>query len=79
MLNKQIIKEIAGPTIYNRGLELFRQNKVLTFQSKEQDEEIFIKAVVQGSGRVFQRIDLGSSDNYKTGRRVISCQFYGSK
>ncbi|MBD5526345.1 MAG: DEAD/DEAH box helicase family protein [Lachnospiraceae bacterium] len=58
MLNKQIIKEITGPTIYNRGLELFRQNKVLTFQSEEQDEEIFIKAVVQGSGRKKYKVEL---------------------
>ncbi|MDE7132106.1 MAG: DEAD/DEAH box helicase [Lachnospiraceae bacterium] len=58
MLNKQIIKEITGPTIYNRGLELFRQNKVLTFKSEEQDEEIFIKAVVQGSGRKKYKVEL---------------------
>ena len=51
MLNRQIINEITGSTIYNRGFELFCQNKVLTFQSKTQDEEIFIKAIVQGSGK----------------------------
>ena len=58
MLNKQIINEIAGPTIYNRGYELFCQKKVLTFQSKKQDEEIFMKAVVQGSGRKKYRTEL---------------------
>lgn len=51
MLNKQIIKEIAGTTIYNRGLELFKQDKVLTFKSNKQDEEIIMNATVQGSGR----------------------------
>ena len=37
MLTKQLIKEIAGTTIYNRGLELFKQNKVLTFKSNSQN------------------------------------------
>lgn len=58
MLNKQIINEITGSTIYKRGLELFQQNKVLTFQSKVQSEEIFIKAVVQGSGKKKYRVEL---------------------
>ncbi len=58
MLSKQIINEITGPTIYSRGYELFCQKKVLTFQSKKQDEEIFMKAVVQGSGRKKYRIEL---------------------
>lgn len=65
MLNKQIIREIAGATIYNRGLELFRQNKVLTFQSKEQDEEIIIKAVVQGSGRKKYEVELTYNTFYE--------------
>lgn len=58
MLNKQIINEITGSTIYKRGLELFQQNKVLTFQSKVQSEEIFIKAVVQGSGKKKYEVEL---------------------
>ncbi|MDE6386927.1 MAG: SNF2 helicase associated domain-containing protein [Lachnospiraceae bacterium] len=58
MLNKQIINEITGATIYTRGFELFRQNKVLTFQSKEQDEEIIMKAVVQGSGKKKYKVEL---------------------
>ncbi len=58
MLNKQIINEIAGSTIFNRGYELFCQKKVLTFQSKKQDEEIFMKASVQGSGRKKYKVEL---------------------
>ena len=51
MLTQQIISEITGPVIYNRGFEIFCQNKVLTFKSKERNDEIFMKAVVQGSGK----------------------------
>lgn len=58
MLTKQLIKEITGPTIYNRGLELFRQNKVLSFQSRTDDEEIDVKATVQGSGRKKYNVSL---------------------
>ena len=58
MLNQQIISEITGPIIYNRGYELFCQNKVLTFNSKEQNEEIFMKAVVQGSGKKKYTVEL---------------------
>ena len=65
VLTKQIIQEITGTTIYNRGLELFRQNKVLTFQSREQDEDIFINAVVQGSGRKKYKIELTYNTFYE--------------
>ena len=58
MLTKQLIKEIAGTTIYNRGLELFKQNKVLTFKSNSQNEEITVKATVQGSGRKKYKVTL---------------------
>ena len=58
MLNQQIINEITGPVIYNRGYELFCQNKVLSFKSKEQNGEIFMKAVVQGSGKKKYTVEL---------------------
>lgn len=51
MLNKKIIKSIAGVSIYNRGLEIFEQGKVRSIEFSEKGEEAFIKAVVQGSGR----------------------------
>lgn len=65
MLNKQIIQELAGTTIYNRGLELFRQNHVLTFESSEEAEDIFINAVVQGSGRKKYRVELTYNTFYE--------------
>ncbi len=58
MLNQQIINEITGPVIYSRGYELFCQNKVLSFKSKEQNGEIFMKAVVQGSGKKKYTVEL---------------------
>lgn len=65
MLNKQIIQEITGTTIYNRGLELFLQNKVLSFKSKEQDEEIYMKAFVQGSGNKKYEVELTYNTFYE--------------
>ena len=65
MLNKQIIQELAGTTIYNRGLELFRQNHILTFESSEEAEDIFINAVVQGSGRKKYRVELTYNTFYE--------------
>ncbi len=58
MLNRQIIQEITGTTIYNRGMELFCQNKVLSFESDELDEEIHMRAVVQGSGKKKYNVEL---------------------
>lgn len=58
MLTRQVIQELAGTTIYNRGLELFRENKVLTFRSKEKNSEIHMKAVVQGSGKKTYEVEL---------------------
>lgn len=65
MLNKQIIQEIAGPVIYNRGLELFRENKVLSFNFHEQDEEIYMEAVVQGSGKKKYQVELAYNTLYE--------------
>ena len=65
MLDKQLIKEITGPTIYNRGLELFRQNKVLSFESTTEEEEVYVKAVVQGSGRKKYKVELTYNSFYE--------------
>lgn len=65
MLNKQLIKEIAGPTIYNRGWELFQQDKVLSFKSKTKEENIHVKAVVQGSGRKKYEVELTYNSFYE--------------
>lgn len=66
MLTRQIIQEITGPTIYNRGFQLFHEQKVLTFQSKEQDDEIHVTAVVQGSGRKTYKVELTYHTFYET-------------
>lgn len=66
MLTRQIIQEITGPTIYNRGFELFHEHKVLAFQSKEQDGEIHVTAVVQGSGRKTYTVELTYHTFYET-------------
>lgn len=65
VLNKQIIQEITGTTIYNRGLELFLQNKVLSFKSKEQNEEIYMSAFVQGSGNKKYEVELTYNTFYE--------------
>lgn len=65
MLTKQIIQEITGTTIYNRGLELFHQNKVLSFQSRTNNEEIYVKATVQGSGRKKYNVSLAYNTFYE--------------
>ena len=65
MLNKQIIHELTGTTIYNRGLDLFLQHKVLSFQSKEQNEEIYMKAFVQGSGKKKYEVELTYNTFYE--------------
>ena len=58
MLSRQTIREITGITIYNRGLELFREKKVLTFKYTEENEELLMEAIVQGSGRKKYKVDL---------------------
>lgn len=65
VLTKQTIKEITGATIYHRGLELFRQNKVLSFQSEDRNEEIYVKATVQGSGRKKYKVTLAYDTLYE--------------
>lgn len=59
MLNKQEIKRLAGPASYNRGLELYYQNRVLQFHVDEVGEdEIYIQASVKGSGRNSYDVEL---------------------
>ena len=58
MLNKKIIKKLAGASIYSRGLEVFYQNQVKSFEFKEEDDEVFIRAIVQGSGRKRYNVEL---------------------
>ena len=65
MLSKQIIEEITGSTIYNRGLELFQENKVMSFQSEEQNDCIFMEAVVQGSGRKKYNVEVTYNTFYE--------------
>lgn len=65
MLTRQIIQEIAGTTIYNRGLELFCENKVISFKSKDKDEEIHVTATVQGSGRKTYEVELTYNTFYE--------------
>lgn len=70
MLTRQIIQEIAGTIIYNRGFDLFRANKVLTFQSEVQDDEIHMTAAVQGSGRKKYKVELTYNTFYES---LIEC------
>lgn len=65
MLTRQIIQEIAGTTIYNRGFELFRENKVLSFQAKEKGDEIHMSAIVQGSGRKKYEVEITYNTFYE--------------
>lgn len=65
MLTRQIIQEIAGDTIYNRGFELFRENKVLTFRAEEKSDEIHILAVVQGSGSKKYKVEITYNSFYE--------------
>ena len=70
VLTKQIIEEITGSIIYNRGLELFRENKILTFKSQEQKDLISMEAVVRGSGRKKYNVELIYNTFYE---EVSSC------
>lgn len=70
VLTKQIIKEITGSTIYNRGLELFQEHKVLSFKSREEKDDISMEAVVQGSGRKKYNVELTYNTFYE---EVSSC------
>ncbi len=59
MINKQKIKRLAGSAVYNRGMELYRQDNVMKFSASETDEdEVFIQALVKGSGRKKYNVEL---------------------
>ena len=59
MLSKRQIKQLAGSVIYNRGLELYYQDKVMQFCADElEEEEIGIRARVKGSGRKEYNVEL---------------------
>ncbi|MCM1125918.1 MAG: DEAD/DEAH box helicase [Lachnospiraceae bacterium] len=64
-MNKKIIKRLAGAAIYNRGLEIVEQNKVESLEYREEDEQIFIRAVVQGSGRKKYKVKLAYDAYYE--------------
>lgn len=59
MLSKRQIKQLAGSTVYSRGLELYYQGKVMQFCAEELGEaETGIYARVKGSGRKEYNVEL---------------------
>lgn len=59
MISKQWIKNLTNSTVYSRGLELYRQDKVVEFRAEEtEEEEVHIHALVKGSGRNRYRVEL---------------------
>lgn len=59
MLDKKQIKKLTNSVTYHRGLEIFHEDKVETFEVDDRDEfEIKIRARVQGSGRKKYQVDM---------------------
>lgn len=51
MLKKQMIKKLTNTSAYNKGMDLYYLDKVITFAADDNDEEnIIINAQVKGSG-----------------------------
>ncbi|MDD3205551.1 MAG: SNF2 helicase associated domain-containing protein [Lachnospiraceae bacterium] len=52
MISKTEIQKMAGATIYSRGLDIYRSNRILQFQVEEGENGIdLVTAKVKGSGR----------------------------
>lgn len=51
MLTKVDIKREAGTTIFSRGMEIYRSNKIKEFSVENADDYDYINAIVKGSGR----------------------------
>lgn len=59
MLTTKTIELYAGTVIYNRGLELYKQNAILEFDVDEDTYTDYIFASVKGSGRKTYHVELG--------------------
>ena len=51
MLNRTVIRGYTSATTYNKGLDLYRGNKIKEFSVEEADDYHLVSAVVKGSGR----------------------------
>ena len=51
MITKTQLRDWAGSAAYNKGKNIYEDQKVLEFDVDEDDESEYIKALVKGSGR----------------------------
>lgn len=59
VLEKKIIRKLSNSSTYNKGLDLYNQDKVSEFEAhKGREDETEIRAVVQGSGRKKYNVEL---------------------
>lgn len=59
MLDKKTIRKLVNSATYNKGLDLYNQDKVSKFEVKEAQEDQFeIRALVKGSGQKKYNVEL---------------------
>ncbi len=59
MLTTKALESYVGTVIFNRGLELYKQDGILEFNVEETGFSDYVAAIIKGSGRKTYHVELG--------------------
>lgn len=78
VLTKTELREWAGSAAYNKGKNIYEDQKVLEFDVDEDDEKQYINAVVKGSGRKRYEVEVEYDFMDETLEATCECPAYES-
>lgn len=78
VLTKTELREWAGSAAYNKGKNIYEDQKVLEFDIDEDDEKCYINAVVKGSGRNRYEVEVEHDFMDETLEARCECPAYES-
>ncbi len=78
VLTKTELREWAGSAAYNKGKNIYEDQKVLEFDVDEDDEKCYINAVVKGSGRNRYEVEVEHDFMDETLEARCECPAYES-
>ena len=76
VLTKTELREWAGSAAYNKGKNIYEDQKVLEFDIDEDDEKQYINAVVKGSGRNRYEVEVEYDFMDETLEATCECPAY---
>lgn len=79
MLTRTQIRKLSNASFYQRGLDLYREDKVEEFSAASRNQEDYIKALVKGSGRNHYQVTMSfDHDQNRLTSRFCECPAFAS-